>query len=118
MQDTLEDLRKRLLKFNEERDWSQFHSPKNLAMALTGEIGELSEIFQWLSCEHSNDIMKDSKASAAVKEEIADIFLYTITLAEKCGIDLIKEANNKINKNAEKYPVSKAKGNAKKYSEL
>lgn len=115
---SIKELQNQLNEFYKEREWAQFHSPKNLVMALTGEVGELSEIFQWLSEEQSKNIINDESKAQSVKEELSDIFVYTITIADKLGIDLLEEAQNKISLNAKKYPVSKAKGNAKKYNEL
>ncbi|WP_372987717.1 nucleotide pyrophosphohydrolase [Marinobacter sp.] len=114
--DSLEDLRNKLKLFAEDRDWRQFHSPKNLAMALCGEIGELAEQFQWLSEDDSRNL--NEKKLAAVKGEIADIQLYLILLADSLGVDIVEVSNQKIALNAEKYPVEKAKGRSDKYNEL
>jgi len=109
-------LKEKLRKFAEERNWEQFHSPKNLTMALGGEVGELLDIFQWLKEEESNLENISDKNLAKTKEELADIFLYIIRLADKLDIDLIQEANNKIETNRTKYPVNLSKDNAIKYS--
>ncbi len=114
--DSLEELRLKLKHFAEERDWRQFHSPKNLTMALCGEAGELSEQFQWLSEEDSKNL--NEKRLAAVKDEIADIQLYLILLADSLGVDIAEESARKIEANALKYPVAKAKGRSNKYNEL
>ena len=114
--DSLEDLRNKLKQFAEDRDWRQFHSPKNLAMALCGEIGELAEQFQWLSEDGSRSL--NEKKLAAVKGEIADIQLYLILLADSLSIDIVEVSNQKIALNAQKYPVEKAKGRSDKYNEL
>jgi NTP pyrophosphatase (non-canonical NTP hydrolase) len=111
-----EELSRRLAEFSAERDWDQFHSPKNLAMALAAEAGELLEHFQWLS-EHDSAELPD-EARAAVALELADIQLYLVRLADKLGIDLVAVAHRKIALNAEKYPADKARGNARKYTEL
>lgn len=114
--DSLEALRVKLKQFAEEREWRQFHSPKNLTMALCGEAGELSEQFQWLSEEGSKNLSE--KKLLAVADEIADIQLYLILLADSLGLDIAEVSNEKIRVNAEKYPVSKAKGRSDKYNEL
>jgi dCTP diphosphatase len=111
-----EDLKQRLAGFAAERDWEQFHSPKNLAMALAAEAGELLEHFQWLT-EQQSAILPDEQR-AAVALELADIQLYLVRLADRLGIDLVAAAHHKIDLNAEKYPADKARGNARKHSEL
>ncbi|HET9651692.1 MAG TPA: nucleotide pyrophosphohydrolase [Usitatibacter sp.] len=112
----LEELRDRLREFTAARDWDQFHSPKNLSMALAGEAAEILEIFQWLTEAQSHDL--DAKAQAAVRDEIADVLLYLVRLADRLGIDPVAEARRKLVENDRKYPVDKARGNAKKYTEL
>ncbi len=111
-----ERLRDQLRDFAAARDWDQFHSPKNLAMALAGEAGELLENFQWLTEEQSRRPSPETLAAAG--EEVADILLYLIRLSDKLGIDPIAAANAKLVANAAKYPVDKARGNARKYTEL
>ena len=112
----LEALRQQLRNFASDRDWEPFLSPKNLAMALSVEASELVEHFQWLTEEQSKRL--SSEAVTAVGHEAADVLLYLIQLSDKLGIDLIAAANRKIAMNAEKYPVDKARGTAKKYTEL
>jgi NTP pyrophosphatase (non-canonical NTP hydrolase) len=112
----LETLRDQLREFSAARDWDQFHSPKNLAMALSAEAGELLEIFQWLTEEQSRSL--DPKAHAAVSEEIADVLLYLVRLGDQLGIDPIAAAQRKLVDNERKYPAEKSRGNAKKYTEL
>ena len=112
----MDSLIKKLRKFSEDRDWDQFHSPKNLVMALTSEVGELSDIFQWISEEQSKLDNIDPKDLDKAKEELADVFLYTLRIADKLGIDLKKEANKKIEVNGKKYPINLSKGNSTKYS--
>ncbi|MDB4130792.1 nucleotide pyrophosphohydrolase [Flavobacteriaceae bacterium] len=112
----MDSLIKKLRKFSEDRDWEQFHSPKNLVMALTSEVGELSDIFQWISEEQSKLDNIDPKDLDKAKEELADVFLYTLRIADKLGIDLKKEANKKIEVNGKKYPINLSKGNSTKYS--
>ena len=110
----LSDLREALASFAQDRDWDQFHSVKNLILALVGEVGELSEIFQWLDEAQISNLNEGDRDRA--KEELADVFLYLIRLADKLDIDLIEAANAKLRLNAEKYPVEAAKGNAVKYN--
>jgi dCTP diphosphatase len=112
----VDSLIKKLRKFSEDRDWEQFHSPKNLVMALTSEVGELSDIFQWISEEQSKLDNIDPKDLDKAKEELADVFLYTLRIADKLGIDLKKEANKKIEVNGKKYPINLSKGNSTKYN--
>ena len=112
----LNDLKQRLRDFAEARDWDQFHSPKNLSMALSAEVAEIVEHFQWLTEEQSKTLPQDKLAE--VETELADTLIYLIRLADKLDIDLLKAATNKIDINEQKYPVKKAKGNAKKYTEL
>ena len=112
----LEILRDKMRAFIAERDWGQFHSPKNLAMALSVESSELVEIFQWLTEEQSRAL--DPQTKAAAGEEIADVLLYLVRIADQLGIDLVAEAHRKLEKNAEKYPVEKSRGTSKKYNEL
>lgn len=112
----LENLRDELRKFSAARDWEQFHSPKNLAMALSAEAGELLEIFQWLTEEQSRTL--EPKAMAAVSEEIADVLLYLVRLGDQLGVDPVAAAQRKLAENERKYPADKARGNARKYTEL
>ncbi len=112
----LEQLRTQLREFAAARDWDQFHSPKNLAMALAVESAELLEKFQWLSEEQSRHLCAEQ--SAAVGEELADVLLYLVRLGDKLGIDLMRAAQDKLLINTKKYPVDKARGNSRKYSEL
>lgn len=113
----MEKIKKRLEKFSNERDWEQFHNPKNLVMALSGEVGELTEIFQWLSFKESRIENLSTKNIDRCKEEISDVFLYLIRLSDKLKIDLISEANKKIDSNNLKYPVELSKSNAIKYNQ-
>ncbi|MDC0303609.1 nucleotide pyrophosphohydrolase [Flavobacteriales bacterium] len=113
----MEELKSRLRAFAQERNWDQFHNPKNLVMALSGEVGELTEIFQWLDSDKSEKDQLSVKDKARCNEELADIFLYLIRLADRLEIDLLAEANKKIDLNAKKYPVELSKGNAVKYNQ-
>jgi NTP pyrophosphatase (non-canonical NTP hydrolase) len=107
-----------LRTFAAERDWEQFHTPKNLIMALMGEVGELAELFQWLSPEQVASAIHEPQFVEKVRDEIADVVAYIFRLADVLGIDLSQATRAKIDKNAQKYPVEKAKGHARKYSEL
>ena len=115
MPDSLDDLNRRLLTFARERDWEQFHSPKNLSMALAGECGELLEHFQWLT-EAQSAALEDDKKEAVV-QEMADILIYLIRLAERLDIDLIAAAEAKIALNEQRYPVHQVRGDARRAEE-
>ncbi|HEX6573156.1 MAG TPA: nucleotide pyrophosphohydrolase [Steroidobacteraceae bacterium] len=110
---TLETLAARLAEFARERDWDRFHSPKNLAMALAGEAGELLEHFQWLTEAESRAL--PAEVNDAVALEMADVLLYLVRLADTLGVDLAAAAARKITLNAEKYPVDRFRGSARKY---
>ncbi len=112
----LNDIQQTLRKFAEERNWDQFHSPKNLSMALAAEAAELLEIFQWLTEDQSKDIVNSEKEIAQVKEEIADVLIYLVRLADKLNIDIEKEVLAKIALNEKKYPIDLSKDNAVKYN--
>ncbi len=112
----LDNLAGRLEAFVRERDWEQFHSPKNLSMALASEVGELIEHFQWLTEEQSREL--SDAAREAIRAEIADVQIYLLLLARGLGIDLVQAANEKLSANERKYPVDKARGSARKYTDL
>jgi len=114
--DAIEVLRDKLRQFAAERDWDQFHSPKNLAMALSVEAAELLEHFQWLSDAESAALAPEKRIK--IREELADVLLYLIRLADKLDIDLATAAADKLNVNAQKYPIQKARGSNKKYTEF
>jgi NTP pyrophosphatase (non-canonical NTP hydrolase) len=114
-QSDLQMLRDKLRAFAEARDWDQFHSPKNLSMALMVEVAELMEHFQWLTEAQSLDLATENKN--AVSEELADILLYLVRLSDKLDVDLLKAALDKLEKNAVKYPAEQVHGSAKKYSD-
>ncbi|MDQ3259200.1 MAG: nucleotide pyrophosphohydrolase [Pseudomonadota bacterium] len=114
--DRLDALRSQLARFAGERDWDQFHNPKNLAMALIAEAGELVEHFQWLSPQQADNLSAESKRE--VELEIADVLLFLLRLADKLDIDPIAAAEKKMALNAEKYPIAKSKGKATKYDKL
>lgn len=112
----LEALRVELKQFARDRDWEQFHAPKNLAVGLSVEASEILEHFQWLSEEESANLSKDAKE--AVRLELADVLIYLIRLADMLDVDLIAAAQDKLAINAERYPVDKARGLAIKYDKL
>lgn len=109
-------IQKRLSEFAGQRNWDQFHSPKNLSMALASEAAELLEIFQWLTEEQSREIINNEKEMSLIKEEIADVVIYLVRLADKLNVDIEKAVLEKIALNEKKYPVELAKDNAKKYN--
>ena len=114
--DSLASLRDRLAAFAAERDWDQFHNPKNLAMALAGEVGELVEHFQWLTFEEAANLPRATRDEVAL--ECADVLLFLLRLADKLDIDLAAAAGKKLALNAKKYPVAKSRGRATKYDKL
>ena len=114
--DALEALRAALRQFAADRDWSQFHTPKNLATALTVEVAELLEHFQWLREGSSAELGPDRLAD--VRQELADVLIYLVMLADQLDVDLLQAARYKLERNAEKYPVDKVRGTSKKYTEL
>ncbi|MGU0934101.1 nucleotide pyrophosphohydrolase [Pseudomonas aeruginosa] len=107
-----------LERFAAERNWAQFHSPKNLVMALTGEVGELSEIFQWMDEEQSKDAARHPDTAQAVQDELADVLMYLVRLASILGVDLDAAARQKLEQNNRKYPVEKARNSSKKYDQF
>jgi NTP pyrophosphatase (non-canonical NTP hydrolase) len=114
MPDRLDALRERLRAFVRERDWEQFHSPKNLAMAMIVEAAELVEHFQWATEQESKTLPPEKLAE--VEQEVADTFVYLLRLSDVLGIDLIDAAHRKMDLNAQKYPVEKARGRNDKYT--
>ena len=116
---TLADLKARVLAFVRERDWEQFHSPKNLSMALATEAGELMEHFLWAGTAESRALMESDPARRKkIEDELADVLVYAIEFANSGGIDIAAAIEAKMLANAQKYPVEKARGNARKYTEL
>lgn len=111
----ISEIQKRLAIFAQERNWEQFHSPKNLSMALAAEAAELLEIFQWLTEEQSKNLINNENEIASVREEIADVFIYLARLATTLNIDIEKAVIEKIAVNEKKYPVELSKDNATKY---
>jgi dCTP diphosphatase len=112
----LNALLNRIRTFAKDRDWEQFHSPKNISMALSVEASELLEHFQWMTEDESRNVNVDQKAEIA--DEVADVFLYLLRMCDEMEIDLIQAADKKIDKNAVKYPVEKSKGRSTKYNKL
>ncbi len=113
--ENLSELAVQLRQFAEERDWNQFHTPKNLAAALSVEASELLEIYQWLTPNQASNL--DAVKRGRVAEELADVLMYTVRLADITNIDLLEAAQLKLEKNAQKYPADLVKGSAKKYTE-
>lgn len=116
MNHDIEHLQAALRAFAQARDWEQFHSPKNLAAALSIEAAEVLEHFQWLTDEQSRQL--DAARKAQVADEIADVLLYLLQLADKLGIDPLAAARDKLARNAERYPVDRARGSSVKYTDL
>ena len=115
---TLRELKERIRAFSQARDWEQFHVPKNLAMALAAEVGELMERFLWIDAEESRRLCDDPVKRAEVEEELADVLIYTLRFADVAGLDATKAIMKKMARNEERYPVEKAKGSSAKYDEL
>ena len=113
----LEQLRKQVAAFAQDRDWDQFHSIRNLILALVGEVGELAEIVQWVSDDKVDELLK-SGGRERLAQELADVLIYLVRVADKSGVDLANAVSEKLAENDEKYPKDKARGNAKKYTEL
>ncbi len=114
--DEIKKITERIKEFRDERDWKQFHDPKNVAISIMLEASELLEHFQWKTKAEVEDFIQNNRES--VQDEIADIAMYLFELADNLGIDLIDAMEKKLKKNAAKYPVSKAKGTHKKYNQL
>jgi NTP pyrophosphatase (non-canonical NTP hydrolase) len=112
----MKELTKKIRAFAQNRDWEQFHSPKNLAMALSVEVAEVVEHFQWLTQEESNRL--DGEKLKQIRHEIGDVMIYLARLADRLGIDPVQAAEEKMQINEKKYPVEKAKGLAAKYTDL
>lgn len=109
---------KEIKKFRDERDWKKFHNPKDMAEAISIESSELLELFLWKTKEESLEFVKNKKNQEEISDEVADIFVFLIEFCDNNGIDIEKAIENKLQKNAKKYPVSKAKGVATKYTKL
>ncbi|KAK4766067.1 hypothetical protein SAY87_007709 [Trapa incisa] len=115
---TLEELKRRMADFAKERDWDQFHSPRNLLLAMVGEVGELSEIFQWKGEVPRGLPGWKEEEKQHLQEELSDVLLYLVRLSDVCGVDLGKAAMRKIEHNAIKYPIKLFKGSSRKYTEI
>ena len=115
---TIADLKSRVLAFARERDWEQFHAPKNLSMALAAEAGELMEHFLWATPEESRQIALDPVKRAKIAEELADVVIYALEFANATGLDVAAAIEAKMAANAKKYPVEKARGRSEKYTDL
>ena len=115
---TIAEIQTTLRQFATERDWGKYHTPKNLVMALTGEVGELNELFQWLTPEESAAVMADEKRAERVRHELADVLAYLLRLADVLHVDLDEALREKVEVNATHYPVEAAMGSARKYTEL
>lgn len=108
----------RILKFRDDRDWKQFHTPKNLAMALSIEASEILELYLWKSTSEIKDLLKDEAFGTRVEEELGDVLIYSLILCHEMGVDPGEAIARKIRKNDDRYPVNLVKGTAKKYDEL
>jgi dCTP diphosphatase len=115
---TISDLKQRVLAFVQARDWEQFHTPKNLSMALAAESGELMEHFLWATGEQSRAIVNDPVKRTRIADELADVVIYAIEFANMTGLDIAAAIETKMAANAQKYPVEKARGRSDKYTEL
>lgn len=115
---TVAEIKARVLAFAQERDWEQFHAPKNLSMALAAEAGELMEHFLWATSEDSRVAMDDPKKREKIEEELSDVIIYALEFANMTGVDVAAAIERKMAANAVKYPVEKAKGRSVKYDEL
>lgn len=118
MSSELEDLLNKIQAFSDERDWDQFHTIKNLILALVGEVGELAEVVQWKTESEIAASLKTADGNSIFSEEIADVAIYLLRLCQKADIDLIEVIDKKMIKNDLKYPIDKSRGTAKKYKDL
>ena len=118
MPSEFKDIVTRIQSFSDERDWSQFHTPKNLVLSLVSEIGELAEIVQWKSDDELDNYLKTQEGLSKISEEIADIAIYLVRLCQQQKLDLTQIMEHKLEINSQKYPVNKSKGSALKYTEL
>uniref|UniRef100_A0A8C2W275 dCTP pyrophosphatase 1 n=2 Tax=Chinchilla lanigera TaxID=34839 RepID=A0A8C2W275_CHILA len=115
---TLEDIRRLHAEFAAERDWDQFHQPRNLLLALVGEVGELAELFQWKSDAEPGPPAWPLKERAALQEELSDVLIYLVALAARCHVDLPQAVLSKMDTNRQRYPVHLSRGSARKYTDL
>ena len=112
------ELKQMVKKFSEERDWDQFHNAKDLAIGIVTEASELLETFRFKSEREVEDLFQDESSAKKIRDELADIFYFALRLAQRYNIDVSKSLDEKIKDNAKKYPIEKAKGSNKKYTEL
>ena len=115
---TIAQLKNKIEKFSEERDWKKYHNSKDLAMSISIEAGELLENFQWLTDKEISQLSKNPKKTQKIKSELADVFVYAFNLSQTLSIDVSEIIFNKIKENEKKYPISEIKGNYRKYSEI
>ncbi len=111
-------LQRKILAFADERDWRQFHDPKNLSMAVAVEAGELMDHFRWVRSEQSRSVLDDARTRAEVEEEVADVAILLLEFAAVCGIDIVAAVERKLARNAERYPVELSRGRAVKHDRL
>ena len=105
-------------QFSSDRDWEQFHSPRNLILAIVGEVGELAELVQWVPDSRIGELLSDQHFKKQLEEELADVIIYALRLASVCEINTEEAVLSKIKQNAEKYPIEKAMGRSEKYNQL
>ena len=115
---TIEQLKKEVVTFRDERNWKRFHDPKNLSIALSIESAELQELFLWKSDKEIKAILLSDRGIRRIKEELADIFIYLLYLSEKCGIDISNTVKEKIEINRRKYPLNRSYNSSKKYTDF
>ena len=117
-EDSISSLQARIQSFSEDREWDQFHTPKNLIMAATSEMGELAEVLQWKNDEEAAEFLNTQFGRERISEEIADVAIYLIRLCQKLDLNFVEILSEKISQNDVKYPIDKSKGSAKKYTDL
>jgi NTP pyrophosphatase (non-canonical NTP hydrolase) len=115
---TLTEIKQLINRFVEERDWLQYHDPKNLVMAMMSEVGELADQFRWVNNADSHALAASTEQAEDVADELADIMMFAIEFASVCNIDITSAIASKLDKNASRYPIAKAKGSCKKYDRL
>ena len=115
---TVSSLKEKVAAFRDERDWLKFHNPKDLSIALSVESAELQELFLWKGCQSTEKVRGDAKLIRRIKEEMADVGIYLLSLTDVLNVDLSEAVIQKLAQNASKYPVDKSKGSSKKYDEL
>jgi dCTP diphosphatase len=118
MSSELQDLLNKIRAFSDERDWSQFHTAKNLILAVSAEVGELAEVVQWKSDQEAAEYLKTPEGKSKLSEEVADVAIYLLRICQQQNLNFIDILNKKMDSNSIKYPVDKSKGNARKYTDL